>query len=344
MLGLIFTSMQTFADTRAQALLLHNGQGTSFDADQLQEAVNAAVAGDTIYLSEGTFTLAHDSLAIDKEISIVGAGVEVCKIGGVVTISIDGKPTLKQTLLESVKITRNVEVQKEVRGISLRKCWVGGWFSPVTGVTDIKIDRCYLQQLTLEHEGKMSITLNNCIIFTIGTVRNLGNNFSEGNDVNFINCSISNLRHTFTRAATYQNCIIGGSDVSGVGNIYNNTFINTLLNTVSDTYNPRLNGSGIYIYTNVASATNTGNVKTNCYESAFTMSYDGLLNNFPIFKITAETLRENRFLGTDGTVVGAYGGATPYSQQSEGIAIKESILRVDPETKQLNVTLKVATE
>ena len=49
---LIIASVQTYADTRAQALLLHNGQGKSFDADQLQQAVNEAVAGDTICLSE----------------------------------------------------------------------------------------------------------------------------------------------------------------------------------------------------------------------------------------------------------------------------------------------------
>lgn len=47
------------------------------------------------------------------------------------------------------------------------------------------------------------------------------------------------------------------------------------------------------------------------------------------------------FLGTDGTIVGAYGGATPYTLQADGLSIKESVLRVDPDTRQLNVTLKV---
>ena len=61
LLGLTIASVQTYADTRAQALLLHNGQGKSFDADQLQQAINEAVAGDTICLSEGAFMVSGDS-------------------------------------------------------------------------------------------------------------------------------------------------------------------------------------------------------------------------------------------------------------------------------------------
>ena len=70
---------------------------------------------------------------------------------------------------------------------------------------------------------------------------------------------------------------------------------------------------------------------------------------FPTFsiskvEITAQILQEKGYLGNDGTVVGAYGGNTPYSLSPEGISVKESVLRVDPETRKLNVTLKVATE
>ena len=49
-------------------------------------------------------------------------------------------------------------------------------------------------------------------------------------------------------------------------------------------------------------------------------------------------------LGTDGLIVGADGGVMPYSMKPDGLTIKESLLRVDPETRKLNVTLKVATE
>ena len=77
-LGLALMSIQSFGNTRAQALLLHNGQGKSFDADQLQEAVNEAEAGDVIYLSEGTFQPGTtDTLLIDKAVSLIGAGGDV---------------------------------------------------------------------------------------------------------------------------------------------------------------------------------------------------------------------------------------------------------------------------
>ena len=70
LIGLVCVSVNSLADTRAQALLLHNGQGKSFDADLLQQAVNEAVAGDTIYLSEGTFNL-NGTLIINKDVSLI---------------------------------------------------------------------------------------------------------------------------------------------------------------------------------------------------------------------------------------------------------------------------------
>jgi hypothetical protein len=92
---LIIASVQTYADTRAQALLLHNGQGKSFDADQLQQAVNEAVAGDTICLSEGTFMVGNadsDTLIIEKGVSVIGAG-EMTILAGNINIAIDGEPS-----------------------------------------------------------------------------------------------------------------------------------------------------------------------------------------------------------------------------------------------------------
>ena len=57
--------------------------------------------------------------------------------------------------------------------------------------------------------------------------------------------------------------------------------------------------------------------------------------------VTKEQLEAAGFLGTDGTVVGAEGGLTPFSLTPSSIAVTESQLKVDTEKKQLNVTLKV---
>ena len=127
LLGIVFTSINTFADTRAAVLLLHKGQGKTFETDQLQAAVNEAVNGDTICLSEGSFSVA-DGLTIDKKISIIGAG-EISKIIGNVKVAIDDAPTLSSRLLDAVRINGNLQIEKEVYGVSIRKTWLSGKLS-----------------------------------------------------------------------------------------------------------------------------------------------------------------------------------------------------------------------
>lgn len=346
LLGLTIASVQTYADTRAQALLLHNGQGKSFDADQLQQAINEAVAGDTICLSEGAFMVSGDSLVINKDICIIGSGADVCKIGGNIWIAIDGNPTLTRYLLDAVKVAGTVEIMKDVKGVSLRKCWIEKWLQGNgCEVRDVKLDRCYLYQFGTQANTKVpeikSATVVNSVILVLGKKSDIKNKFAEGYDVNFLNCNIACLTFNCSWAATYTNCILGSSFGStSPGGMINNTFINTLLNTNSGS----IAIEGGYRQYNIANALSQGNVFHNCYNKDITFKIDQYLNSFPTFNITKEDLLTSGFLGTDGTVIGIEGSSTPYSLKPEGISVKESILSVDPETRKLNVTLKVATE
>ena len=111
-LGLIIASVQIYADTRAQALLLHNGQGKSFDADQLQQAVNEAVAGDTICLSAGTFMVGNadsDTLILDKAVSMIGAG-EMTILAGNINIAIDGEPSYSNFCIDGIKLVQSIVI------------------------------------------------------------------------------------------------------------------------------------------------------------------------------------------------------------------------------------------
>lgn len=346
LLGLFFVSIQTFADTRATALLLHNGQGKSFDADQLQLAVNEAVAGDTIYLSEGAFLLTGDTLTIDKDVCIIGAGADVCKIGGNVYVAIDGNPTLTRHLLDAVKVTGALDIKKDVKGVSLRKCWIGKWLQGnACEVRDLKIDRCFLNQFGCQANKDIpeikSATVSNSIILVLGKKSSITKPYKEGYDINFLNCNIACITFNCSWAATFTNCIIGASyGNTNPGSIINNTFINTLLNNNSGS----IAIEGVYRQYNIANAISQGNIMHNCYNKGFTLKTDQYLNDFPTFIITKEVLLTEGFFGTDGTIIGADGGHTPYSLEPEGISVKKGILRVDPETRQLNVTLKVASK
>ena len=54
------------------------------------------------------------------------------------------------------------------------------------------------------------------------------------------------------------------------------------------------------------------------------------------------TLVNNKYLGTDGTVVGSGGGTTPYTLVPSTPKVTDYTIRVDPDTKKLNVNIKVS--
>ena len=330
-------SVQSFANTRAQALLLHNGQGKSFDADQLQEAINAASDGDTICLSEGTFKAGSEgTLLVNKDISLMGAGGETTIIGGNVSIELNDNPTVKRHVLDAIRIKGNVTVGKNIRGVHIRKCWISETFKvqDETEVYDIEIERCYLNSFFPSLCMK-SATVVNSILSVVGkagggTSGSHNDIFLAGHDINFMNCSIYELDLYCKLAANYTNCIIYMS----IGGLqpHNNTLINTLLT------------SGTSYPTATHITEDGGNVLQNCYSYNYKANIAPNNDRFPTFSLTSEIMLQEGFLGTDGTVVGADGGAAPYTLKGEGLEIKESVLRVDPATRQLNVTLKLATE
>lgn len=327
LLGLLFVSVQTFAETRAQALLLHNGQGKSFGADQLQTAVNEAVTGDTICLSEGTFD-ASAGLTIDKAIVVMGAGGNT-RISGNVNIAIEGTPTVKAHMFDALRITGNLIVTKEQHGLKIRRCWIGGYLYSTETLTDVQIVQSFVMGLVPVAALKSAVCVNS-IIYNIGPNSSGIVIKSTGNELTFINCNIwqvlSNSRGQL-QDLTFVNSVIVSYRFNSV-DTRNNTFINSLFNA--------------------APSTQYGDVIQNCYVNS-TLGASVDTNKFPTFNLngedlTTELLMENSYLGNDGTVVGAYGGATPYTLAAEGLSIKEHVLKVNPETRQLNVTLKVATE
>ena len=331
LIALLFASIPSFADTRASILLLHNGQGKSFDAAQLQQAVNEAISGDTICLSVGTFPIS-DTLLIDKAVTIIGNG-ETTKVQGCIKIGIPDGPTLSNSLLSSIRVTGCVFVSKELHGLKLKKCWLDRHFYATGTLTDLFIDRCYMMCFVPTSYIKSAL-ISNSILYCVGDEakeQSKQNPWSIGNELTFFNCSIGYVKVVNASSGTQKICDVTFvnsiicSYGSGNSNISNNTLINTLLN---------------YSYLD------SSDTMANCYKQ--TLSVNPAYTNgwFPTFRmngkdITDEALLEAGYIGNDGTVVGANGGNTPYTLQADGVRITESVLKVDPVTRQLNVTLKV---
>lgn len=154
-------------------------------------------------------------------------------------------------------------------------------------------------------------------------VANLSANSGATNNTTFVNCSL-----TFVDTNKFSGTIIN-SIIAHTGNLSKTINSTVLINTLIITsyyYSPYNN----YIYLSVGSSS----VSQNCY----------VVNNT---STAVPSLQENGYLGTDGTVVGIYGGDTPYDDNmliAKVPKVTSSDLDLDLEQKKLNVTLTVSPQ
>lgn len=315
----VFACISTTASTRAAIMLLHNGNGTTYDNNKLADAIAGAEHGDTIYLSEGAFDV--DTLIINKVVSIIGVG-EATKIRGDIHIGIDDNPKTSNYMFDAVNIQGDVKVIKELRGLRFRKCKMYTFWASAD-VSDVAMDRCCISTF-LPVDKIKNAYCSNCYISSVGYEYSFStqaayssaiDTSSKGNDLNFLNCTILRVYastsggwNVLAKDAAFVNCHIGSCTTYGGENC---SFTNTLLG------NKELNSSCAV---------------HNCYYDTYYLMKD----------YTEEQLITNGYFGNDGTVVGYMGGSTPYTLVPSGINVTESLLKVDLEKKELNVTLKIS--
>lgn len=307
--------------------LQHNGNVKLYGDSELSTALNAAEAGDTIYLNEGTFSVPTVSsnriLTITKPVTIIGAGINSIINGHVLVAVQDTVGTgLSAHLLDAVKVNGSIYVSQAITGLKLRKTT----FCNITfgaEVSDVTIDRCFCDYsigstysgnsgyFYLHSNVKGMNVLNSKIYMIQGQA-------ASAQAANFVNCNIYQLYtySSYSPMATFMNCIIGSFYSSTYNSATN--YINCLAN--SDSYQNYSKNQGCF--------TNNG-----LSMSAYTMTSDG---------ISEENLKSNNYLGTDGTVVGINGGVAPFTLIPAVPKITESSVKVDATTKKLNVTIKVS--
>lgn len=163
-----------------KAILHHDKKPVAiYDADKLSDALSAAVAGDTIYLSEGTFP----KFSLEKAITIKGAGTNT-KISNGVTIDIAGNPKLTSALLEAVEVNGAVSVTSDMENFLIRmvKSTELSFVNSLT-IPNALVDRCYLDKFTLTSTMTDFYVRNTYI-------DNLTSTSLKFNKCNFINCRI----------------------------------------------------------------------------------------------------------------------------------------------------------
>ena len=327
MVVMLLVSMTTSAITINKALLQHNDQVTLFDGDKIQDAVDAAVDGDIIYLTLGTFK----PFNVTKKITIRGTG-ETTVIDGDVNISILSNPTLDNPVLEALAVSGSVTINNAVSNFVMRQCKITSGMNIKAKVAEGTIERCQIgsmyfngtiQDLTLD---RCNITSSIALSSTIESmavinsiVSGLSANSGATNNTTFVNCNlgISNCTHF---SATIINSIV--NNVGGPMTLNSTVLVNSLINK--------------YYSYNYVMSIGTSSVCQGCY----IVSLSNLDTSF-------SSLQTNGYLGTDGTVVGVYGGDTPYDDNMLVPSVPKvtsSDLQLDMEQKKLNVTLTVSPQ
>lgn len=200
---LVMVGMQSVQAQVAIAALHHNDSVKIYSAAKIQTAIDAAMAGDTIYLSEGIF----GGFTVTKPIVIIGAG-QTTSISSNVSIGKSGQTLEDGLLLSGLNIIQDIYLYGYVSGVKISQCNIAGtcyFNSNSAGSFDnIEIIMSQIKKLSLNSTYVKGLTV---VASKISTVS--GQGAAEGS-VTFLNCNISSVDPTSNvNYNNYMNCIIG---------------------------------------------------------------------------------------------------------------------------------------
>lgn len=309
---LMMTAMPVKADI-APTVMLHRGNEVkTYMYYQVQQAVDDAQDGDTIFLSEGTF----QPFNVNKRILVRGAGPNTIVEGSCI-IDISGTDKLTMPVLDALSFNGDVQVENAYKQFTLRKCSMNSLiFNEEEGKEfyDVKIDRCYIDNRLNLPNSIIQFNAFNSRVWYLYPHNYTGH-------ATFEHCNITSICAPIT-GGEFNSCAIGKSskfsDASSyknlIGCILNSCFINT--------------------YNGYFSNCQTINCLT---ESDNSNGVDNLYFNF------AYKSKNNKscISALDGTYIGAYGGQHPFNRNPEIPGVKKHQISIDAATRTMTVTLTV---
>ena len=225
---LVVLGIQSVQAQVAIAALHHNDSVKIYSSNAIQSAVDDAVAGDTIYLSEGIFA----GFTVRKPIAIIGAGQTT-----IISTSIDlgeryGAPIESGLLLSGLNIIQSVHFYGVINGARIMQCKIndtcGFDSSSHTSIDNIDIIMSQIGTLAPnEYVKGLTVVASKIAYISSGgadegsvTILNCNIARDESNKINFVNCIIPNLG-----SSVYTNCLyINSSSGSVIHDCYQNDF------------------------------------------------------------------------------------------------------------------------
>lgn len=292
---MLLTSIGTFAQSSLIATLSHEGQIKAFyGGNALYQAHQAAVAGDIITLSGGSFS----ATTITKAITLRGAGMFANLDEQTYPTNISGPfyievaDTENRLILEGLNFLNEVYFKKPIERPYFQKCKFKSLYSPLS---------------------ERSIRFGNFINCYISE------GISGYASATFINSYINNPTSNSSNVYEFTNCVIGFTS-NLPSTIQNSTITNSVfVNSIGNTTYYQLSGNNT-VYGCIA----TGNRVDNFFKSLKVGNNKVVTDITKVFKeftgtnysddISFELTDDaaTTYLGTDSTQVGMFGGPLPF--------------------------------
>ncbi len=309
--------------------LSHQGNEKSFSYNEMAKVMDAAADGDTVLLSTGYF---QGDFIMAKKLAFIGSGADsdngwnnCTYYDGKIVIKLPAETKLTARLFDGIYFSNNSDItfKSAIDNVIFRKCY---WDNLIlknieANLYYLLIDRCHC---ALDDTGgtylKKLVVRNS---YVMGTPKNP----SVSENLLFYNCNIHtrgvwwgmgyNDKGSPLFYGIYRNCILSNGDYY-ITNPNNSEAITILINC---------------LYSKKQDYVDAGCMLQNCYPYAST--------DKNVYSLTKEELLSNNYLGTDGTVVGMYGGKNPYTLSPVSKEVTNKI-HLDRDNKQIQFNIKVS--
>lgn len=312
--------------------LHHQGKVSLYAADKLSEAIEASVDGDTLFLSNGNYGFAPASdgskvyyaakpINVTKSVCLVGEG-ENTYIGALAISLADSK---KACHLYGIK--SSLAVNQAMSQLDIQKSYV-------QLSINASIDETHI------HSSKLELRINgwNTQLKTFLVSNSIVSN------INFLVVDSDNLHLSLNHCNIYE--LMGSGDD---GDEYMSSFKGAISNSIVD-HITAVSGETRY-FDPAVTLTNVLVRKTSesydpfkiCKQtnSIALLSNDEILSKDGVCRWSTDELTQQGFLGDDNTVMGIYGGSSPYSLTLDGPTLENPMLDINTSNHKLMFNLDI---
>lgn len=325
---LMATAQNIFAQDNysGKVFLQHKGNITAmYGGDEIDKAIEAAVDGDTLFLSKGRF---NSNFTINKSISLIGSGAEdrgntqsstYFEWNGNPRINAGDSKTISSVTIEGIYCGPGFYAEGKIENLKFKKSYISNILDISNSDNDgytkkVIVDRCYLSSISINGSIE-DATIKNCKI---------NNAYGQGGQTvsscKFINCNIRRV-DTNTKAM----------------------FVNSIINEVSNGTDQYLGNNAILVNTLYHSMKGYDPMEKTSQQDSWSTTETVINNDNGDMEcpMTVEQRQAAGYLGVDGTVVGIEGGVNPFSLTLHAPSIKSNSTNVDLNNKKVTINVNV---